>query len=214
MSQQPGRYYAPPPPPPPSTLSNRVTNWYKRQRLRAKVGFGCLAIFSVLLLCTCSLSAIGSALPPSKADQAAASTPKSQATVQPMGAQLKATPSPTRQVATPTPTPKPPTPTPTPKPPVPTPTPAPKPPAPVPTTAPPSPPSTGVNGNPWGYDFVPGSLIYAPPADFCGYFSCIGSFWSGRGYVMECNDGMYSKSGGIRGSCSYHGGNLRPLYAH
>ena len=209
MNQQPGRYYAPPPPPPPpSTLSKRVINWYKRQRLRAKVGFGCLAIFSVLLLCTCSLSTIGSTLPPS---QAAAATPTSQATVQSMSVQLTATPSPTRQVATPTPTPKPPTPTPTSKPPTPTPTTAPPPP-PAPTSPPP--PPTGVNGNPWGYDFSPGNLIYAPPADFCGYFSCIGNFWAGKGYVMECNDGMYSKSGGIRGSCSYHGGNLQPLYAH
>jgi hypothetical protein len=31
--------------------------------------------------------------------------------------------------------------------------------------------------------------------------------------VMECQDGMYSKSGGRSGSCSYHGGNLRPLLA-
>jgi hypothetical protein len=30
--------------------------------------------------------------------------------------------------------------------------------------------------------------------------------------VIECTDGMYSKSGGIRGSRSYHGGDLRALY--
>jgi hypothetical protein len=29
---------------------------------------------------------------------------------------------------------------------------------------------------------------------------------------MECNDGMYGKSGGISGSCSYHGGNWQPLF--
>src|SRR4051812_17497812 len=66
--------------------------------------------------------------------------------------------------ATPRPTPKP-TPRPTPKP---TPRPTPKP------TAKP----TGVYGNPWGYDFTPGSFIYNPPAAFCDYFPCIPSFWT------------------------------------
>jgi hypothetical protein len=59
-----------------------------------------------------------------------------------------------------------------------------------------------------------GSLISAPPGNFCAYFACIGNFWNGRGYVEECQDGMFSKSGGIQGSCSYHGGNQRPLYSH
>jgi hypothetical protein len=45
------------------------------------------------------------------------------------------------------------------------------------------------------------------------WFRCIKTFWNGSGYVMECHDGMYSKSGGRSGSCSYHGGNWRPLYA-
>jgi hypothetical protein len=31
---------------------------------------------------------------------------------------------------------------------------------------------------------------------------------------VECSDGMYSQSGGESGSCSHHGGNLRPLYSH
>lgn len=73
---------------------------------------------------------------------------------------------------------------------------------------------SGVNGNPWCYDFNPGNLIYSPPGAFCSYFNCINNFLNGRGYVMECQDGMYSKSGGIQGSCSYHGGNWRPLYSH
>jgi hypothetical protein len=86
----------------------------------------------------------------------------------------------------------------------------------VPTEAPTPTPCPGVNCNPWGYNFdaTNGSLIYSPPADFCSYFECISSFWEGKGYVVECNDGMYSKSGGIRGACSYHGGVWRPLYAH
>jgi hypothetical protein len=72
---------------------------------------------------------------------------------------------------------------------------------------------TGVNGNPWGYNFECCNFIYSPPAGFCSYFACIPSFWDGNGYVMQCQDAMFSKSGGIQGSCSHHGGNLRPLYA-
>jgi hypothetical protein len=75
---------------------------------------------------------------------------------------------------------------------------------------------TGVNGNPWGFDFNPGSTIYGRyvPSTFCSYFSCISSFWNGNGYVVECQDGMYSKSGGLSGSCSHHGGNAAILYQH
>lgn len=89
-------------------------------------------------------------------------------------------------------------------------------PAPTKTPAPPPPPptSTGVNGNPWGYNFTPGNVITNPPGGFCSYFNCIASFWNGNGYVEECQDGMYSLSGGISGSCSRHGGDWRPLYSH
>src|SRR6266487_2031843 len=94
-----------------------------------------------------------------------------------------------------------PTPIPT-QPPAPTPTPAPQ-----PTQA----QTTGVNGNPWGYNFQVGNLIYNPPSNFCAYFNCIKSFWeSTNGYVDECNDGMYSHSGGVSGACSRHGGEMRP----
>ncbi|HTK09434.1 MAG TPA: hypothetical protein VL485_19845 [Ktedonobacteraceae bacterium] len=124
-------------------------------------------------------------------------------------------PTPTPRPA-PTPTPRP-APTPTPRPaPTPTPRPAPTPtprPTPRPTPVPTHPP-TGVNGNPWGYDFNPGMFITQPPAAFCSYFACIPNFANGKGHVEECKDGMYSLSGGISGSCSSHGGNLRPLYAH
>jgi len=84
---------------------------------------------------------------------------------------------------------------------------------PIPTPTP-APKKTGVNGNPFGYDFTPGSYIYNPPGSFCGYFACISTFWQGRGYVVECQDMTYSKSGGISGSCSHHGGNKAVLYAH
>ncbi len=73
----------------------------------------------------------------------------------------------------------------------------------------------GAPQNPWGYDFCPGGTrIYSPPSDFCSYFACIGNFWNGRGYVIQCRDGMFGKSGGIQGSCSYHGGNRRPLLSY
>jgi hypothetical protein len=68
-----------------------------------------------------------------------------------------------------------------------------------------------VNDNPWGYNWYCCNYITNPPSAFCSYFSCIGNFWNGRGYVIQCEDGMFSKSGGIQGSCSYHGGNYRAL---
>lgn len=71
----------------------------------------------------------------------------------------------------------------------------------------------GAPANPWNYNFCGGAFISSPSSNFCSSFNCIASFWSGRGYVMECADLTYSKSGGIRGSCSYHGGNYRALYA-
>jgi len=88
----------------------------------------------------------------------------------------------------------------------PVPTPAPAPVAPVPNLC-------GAPANPWGYNFCSGATISAPPASFCNYFSCIANFWNGRGSVMQCSDLMFSLSGGIRGSCSYHGGNYRYLRA-
>jgi hypothetical protein len=88
--------------------------------------------------------------------------------------------------------------------------------SPVPTT--PAPPPTAVSlcgapSNPWGYNFCGrGTTISSPPANFCNYFNCIASFWNGHGYVTECRDATFSKSGGISGSCSGHGGNGRTLY--
>jgi hypothetical protein len=67
--------------------------------------------------------------------------------------------------------------------------------------------------NPWGYNFCVGLTITSTPVGFCTYFACIPSFANGRGFVMQCQDGMYSLSGGIPGSCSQHGGNRRALLA-
>lgn len=98
----------------------------------------------------------------------------------------------------------------------------------TPRTAPPPPPTAtpkpscnygGAPPNPWCYTFNnTGKLIYNPPSNFCqaqgGPFPCIPSFWQHtNGYVDECQDGTYSHSGGVQGACSYHGGELRPLYA-
>ncbi len=125
---------------------------------------------------------------------AAQPTPSPIITIQPTqqapATQPTPTPKPTRIPATPTPTPIPPQPSPSP------------------------PIQPGVNGNPWGYDFNPGTVITHPPAQFCQYFNCIPSFWQGNGYVEECQDGTYSLSGGIQGSCSFHGGDWRTLYQH
>jgi hypothetical protein len=143
----------------------------------------------------------------------AADTPTAPPTRQAVSTQGPApTPTPT---ATATPTPEP-TPVPTAAP-TPPPTPAPTPRPVIPTAAPPPPPppvdSCGAPANPWGYNFCGGSFIYSPAVGFCGpTFKCIPNFPNGKGYVMQCSDGMYSKSGGIQGSCSYHGGNSRPLY--
>jgi hypothetical protein len=38
----------------------------------------------------------------------------------------------------------------------------------------------------------------------------IPNYANGRGYRVQCNDGMYSKSGGIQGACSGHGGVADP----
>ena len=45
-----------------------------------------------------------------------------------------------------------------------------------------------------------------PPAGFCSTHSCIPNFATGQGYIVECADGMWSHSGGLRGACSDHGG--------
>jgi hypothetical protein len=87
-------------------------------------------------------------------------------------------------------------------------------PPPPPPPPPPAPTTCGAPANPWGYNFCGGNLIYSPPSNFCSYFNCIASFWkSTLGYVDECNDGTYSHSGGRQGACSYHNGEMRPLYS-
>lgn len=97
--------------------------------------------------------------------------------------------------------------------------------APPPTTqAAPPPPATsaapagddlcGAPSNPYGYNFCgDGGYIYSPGGSVCTYFDCIGNFSNGHGYMVECSDGTYSMSGGIRGECSDHGGEEQPVYS-
>lgn len=72
----------------------------------------------------------------------------------------------------------------------------------------------GAPSNPYGYNFCGrGGYVTNPPQDICSYFNCIPNFWNGVGYMEECHDATYSMSGGRRGACSYHGGELRPVYS-
>lgn len=41
---------------------------------------------------------------------------------------------------------------------------------------------------------------------FCDTHSCIDNFDNETGYIVQCNDGEWSHSGGRPGACSYHGG--------
>lgn len=87
--------------------------------------------------------------------------------------------------------------------------------APKPVTAVQTTPAANLCGappNPYCYNYCGRGGYISPPAqDICTYFSCIGNFWNGKGYMEECNDGMVSMSGGRPGACSYHGGELRPV---
>lgn len=46
----------------------------------------------------------------------------------------------------------------------------------------------------------------ASEGGFCSTHECIPNYPNGRGYPVECSDGEWSKSGGIQGACSGHGG--------
>lgn len=210
MQQPPYNQPTWPPGPLPRPLPHqRFWRWFRARNIIMQLLLSLLVIS--VILCTCVLSVAASTIGTIPSTQTAiptaTATPTSQALLVATDAPTD-TPTPT---ATPSPTPSPtsaPIATPTPKP--------------VPTQQPtptPKPHCSGVNGNPWCYDFnAPGKLIYVPPSGFCGYFNCIASFYGsddpGDGYIIECQDSTYSQSGGERGACSSHGGELRPLYAH
>lgn len=76
---------------------------------------------------------------------------------------------------------------------------------------------SGNCSNPWNYtihipQYMDGEMIYGPPSGFCDWFLCIANFSAGKGYVVVCFDGKMSKSGGLDGVCSGHGGQWTPLY--
>jgi hypothetical protein len=205
--QQPGQFQRPhynnyPPP----RRQTEIWQWYKSRTKKVKLSIGCGAILAVLLFFSCIGTAVGSV------NLATQSTPTP--TTPNNQAALLVSPTVTQvPTLTPTPTQKP-TPTPTPKPTI-----APThPPLPTQPPKPTAPPCQAINNNPWCYNFVPGKLIYYPPAGFCNYFTCIPSFVEpddpGDGYIVQCSDGSFSQSGGERGACSYHGGVSRPLYSH
>ena len=199
-SWQPGQFVSPPPPP---TLRQR----FHRLPRKTKFGLGCGTLLLLCSMCICSAVA-------------ASAGSQNTSTATALSSPITATSAPThvstakpRQIPTAKPTAiavqhTVPTPAPTK---VPTPKPAPtQPPAPTPTPAP-----KGVNGNPWGYDFVPGNYIYSPPAAFCDYFTCVSTFWTKtNGYVAQCGNDEYTHSGGVRGACSRDGGVAQILYSH
>ena len=89
--------------------------------------------------------------------------------------------------------------------------------APAPAPAAPEPASggslCGAPANPFHLTLCAGGqLVTTPPSGVCGYFSCIGNFPDGTGYMTECRDGEYSMSGGREGVCTDHGGAARPVY--
>ena len=194
---------------------NRPPPVKPKQKWTRQTTLGCAIIVGVLLLCSCvGLAVASGANHPQAAVQGIASSPTVTTAV------LQATVAPATAIPTPRPTPtSPPTPTATLRPTqAPTPKPTPKPTA---VVAKPTPkPCTAVNNNPWCYNFnsTGGSLITNPPSNFCDFFPCIATFVSADdpdgGYVVQCADGDFSQSGGESGSCSHHGGELRPLYSH
>lgn len=197
-------------------LRNRFTRRWSHflfASSRTPVVVGLLVIFALVSACAEASPTTGTTTGAPTTTRT--STPSPIATVTSAPAQplpLPPTATPTTEPATPTPIPPPPTATP--KPPSPTPTPKPATPTPKPTKVATTPPSTGANENPWGYDFNKGTLIYDPPTGFCSYFNCISSFWDGKGYVVQCNNGQYSKSGGRTGVCSRQKGLKWILYSH
>lgn len=80
-------------------------------------------------------------------------------------------------------------------------------------TTPHTPNTCGGPANDDGYTFCNGSLVRHPAADVCDYFNCIENFWYGSGYMVECNDGRYSMTGGKNEACWDNGGVDRPVYS-
>lgn len=199
-------------PQPPSY--QRAWHWYRSTSRGIQVGIGLLVL--VLLLCTYTFfAAISMATHSLLSAGPVETTAPVQVAVAQDTAAPTAIPTPTMTTTSVLPSTSTPIPTPT-LPPSPTPLPLLQPtqPAVTPTLTPTPTPCPAVACNPWGYNFVPGSLISSPPRGFCTFFPCIANFWRGQGYVVQCHDGQYSKLGGVGGACTAHNGVERILYAH
>ncbi|MGC5020324.1 hypothetical protein [Micromonospora sp. DT47] len=88
---------------------------------------------------------------------------------------------------------------------------------PSPTASPGSPSPTpgdrcGAPENPYGYNYCGGSYVDDPASDVCSYFDCVDTFWNGKGYMVQCQDGMVSMTGVQRGPCAEHSGTWRTVY--
>jgi hypothetical protein len=68
-----------------------------------------------------------------------------------------------------------------------------------------------VNGNPWGYNWGCCDKIFDPPADFCSFFDCVLTFHNGTSFVVQCQDDLFSATGGSKQTCSGHDGHKRTL---
>lgn len=206
----------PPRYPPRPLVRQRFAAWFGRQTRSGKIMVIVGSFIGFIMLCsvcggvsnafTSAMNGVATPTTQAATQNSSSSTLAATATDTPPTTNLSLVPTDTpTTVPTAKPTPKP-TPIPTPKP--------------VPTHAPqPTQPACqAINGNPWCYNFSPGSLIYTPPSGFCNYFNCIATFYAsddpGDGFIIQCVDGTYSQSGGERGACSSHGGESRPLYAH
>jgi hypothetical protein len=209
---------APPPFPPNNLLEHRLRrylrqfwSWYRTKSRRVQIIVACGIILALCVFYGSAAAIVSTNLQTPTAQATPTNTPTQDTSLLALTPADTPTDVPTdTPIPTDTPTPEP-TATPTPHLAV----------QPTPTARPqptPTPHHTGVNGNPWGYDFNPGNYITYPPSGFCSYFNCIATFYAsddpGDGYVVECSDSTYSQSGGESGACSSHGGVMRPLYAH
>jgi hypothetical protein len=199
---KPGQFQRPPTPdvPPPRRQSS-IWRWYTSRTKKVKLSIVCSVILAFLVFFSCIGTAVGSVhhATPSAPTH---TTGHNQTAVTSPGVRKQPTPiltpihhqTPKSTIA---------------------PTHAPAPTQPLKAT---SPACQAVNNNSWCYNFLPGKLIYSPPASFCTYFTCVPSFnepdYPGNGYVVQCGDGLFSQSGGEWGACWHHDGVSRPLYSH
>jgi hypothetical protein len=82
----------------------------------------------------------------------------------------------------------------------------------TPQPPPPPPNLCGAPPNPYGYNFCGGSPLADPASNICSYLDCVANFFNGKGFVVECQDNTFSKSGGTKAVCSKHVGYLQTLY--